>query len=226
MKLFRVMLLGLVTLSAGLLYAAEPKTGGDPTISDGATVALTLPDGTSASASSLAGHYLLMVDKAGKIVIYDVTVTIHGPTPPPTPPVPPAPPVPPTPPTPPTPVKLRAVLIEETENSTQATAAIRVSAKIRTWAAAGGHDLFFLDQQSHDKDGNPPADLKAWLEFAKTKPLPYLVLVDKAKNSIVSEAPAPANEKDYLALLETYGGKQSAVNPVPSATTCPGGKCK
>lgn len=141
----------------------------------------------------------------------EIVVGTPGPTPPPAPPGPTPPPVPPVP----TPTVIQAVVIEETGDSTAAFSAIRNSKTIRDWAGAGGHRIFFLDDESAAKSPT----FKTWADRAVGKTLPWLFISPVAGGEILDEEAAPQTPTAFLAVLERYGGKG------PAATDCPPGGC-
>lgn len=176
--------------------------------------------------AKLPGKYLVAVftaDKAtGGVNKTEVELVVGTPIPPPIPP-PVPPPVPPPDPNP-TPTKVKIIVVEESANSTQAFAQIRSSKKLRDWANAGGHLVFFLDQNAVDATGKTPASFKPWIDLAAGKPLPQVIIVDSAKNTVLAQVSSPTTEADFLALVERYGGKSPSVpSVVPSA--CQGGAC-
>ena len=161
----------------------------------------------------LVGIYFPNADGSVGKTETEIVVGTPGPTPPPVPPGPTPPPVPPVP----TPTVIQAVIIEETGDSTAAFSAVRNSKSIRDWAEAGGHRIFFLDDESAAKSPT----FKYFADRAVGKPLPYLFIAPAAGGDVLKEQPAPDTVAAFLVLLEAFGGKAPAVAP----SDCPGGVC-
>jgi hypothetical protein len=68
-----------------------------------------------------------------------------------------------------------------------------------------GHRWRIVDKDVTGADGQPPADIKKYLDAAKGKAMPQLFLVDeKGKARYAGDLPTKAAE--LLKLLEAWGG--------------------
>lgn len=145
--------------------------------------------------------------KGGKLQpLFTVKIIIGGG---PNPPVPPGPgPGPtPVPPDPPAPVagKLFVVIIEETRNAVAARGAWFADRTLKAAMDAKGHKFRVVDKDVTNADGQTPADIKRFVDEAKTKTLPMLYLVNESGKAVYSGA-APVEVSRLIELLTKFGG--------------------
>src|SRR5574343_169383 len=201
--------LGFVLLSAAVVCSAPTATAAEAAgLSKDGPAVVSLDNGTTSQARIWQvepGKYRMVVALGNRLAFYWVTsenVT------PPTPPVPPTPnppdPPKPDPPTPPVPVTtgLIVVVVEETASRTASQQqALGASA---AYAKAKGYPWRFLDKDTVDEAGKVPASLKAFLDLAAGKPLPYLIITDGGRKLLWEGTLPPKSEA--VALLQKFGG--------------------
>lgn len=105
-------------------------------------------------------------------------------------------PVPPPPPPPPPPTELWGIVVEESSQRTAGQAAIITSTEIRDLL---GKDNFRVV----DKDSEVQADMKPYVDRAKTRKLPQLFLVDKM-GYVFFEGDLPADKAATAALIRKF----------------------
>ncbi len=96
-----------------------------------------------------------------------------------------------------------AIVVEETKDRTPLQA--KVQDAIHKWCDGKKLQYARLDQNVVDESGKPPADMAAWLEKAKGKTLPYLLLVGQ-NGQVAWEGSQPTTEAAALELLKKLGG--------------------
>lgn len=140
---------------------------------------------------------------AGKAIVETARVTIVLGVPRPQPRPDPPKPDPPRP----TPAggPLWVILVEETAEASATRGKLLGDVALAKRIKDKGHHWRVVDQDAKNRDGNPPADLKPWIERAKKAGLPRLFLVTE-KGRIVDEGPAPKTAKELVDLLEKAGG--------------------
>jgi hypothetical protein len=121
-------------------------------------------------------------------------------------PVPPPDPQPePTPDPPVKDRKLFVVLIEESADAVAGRGAMLSDKALSDRFKEKGHKWRVADKDVVGPSGQPPADLKRFLDAAKGKPLPQLFLVDEA-GVILKQLNAPKTAADLLAEMRKVGG--------------------
>ncbi len=98
-------------------------------------------------------------------------------------------------PPPPPPTELWGIVVEESSQRTTAQAAIITSTEIRD--LLGGHFRVV------DKDSEVPAEMKLYVDRAKTRKLPQFFLVDKA-GTVYFEGDLPADKAGTIALIRKF----------------------
>ena len=116
----------------------------------------------------------------------------------------PAPPNPPPPDTWPA-SNLYILIVAETADATPSHAQLFASADLAERIKVKGHKWRIADKDARDKDGNVPADLRAWFKLAEGKPLPQLFIVDPTGKTRF-EGPLPTSAAKLLELLGKVGG--------------------
>jgi hypothetical protein len=137
-----------------------------------------------------------------------VVVVVEGdvvPPPVPPPPVPP-PPVPP-PPVPPKPTDAPAwvVVIEETAEAGKGRRDYWSDPALAAKLKGLGARLRLADKDVRDKDGQPPADLKPYLDRSRGKALPQCYVIS-ATGGVLFEGPLPSTAARLSILLDSLGG--------------------
>lgn len=122
-------------------------------------------------------------------------------------PTPPNPPNPQPPdPTPVTPQKLFVVIIEETEEAVAKRGAMLSDAALLARMKEKGHKFRVVDRNVVDANGNPPADIKRFLEASKNKKLPQLFLVNEKGETVKTAELVENTAAELLDLLKKSGG--------------------
>jgi hypothetical protein len=121
------------------------------------------------------------------------------------PPVPP-PPVPP-PPVPPKPTDAPAwvVVIEETAEAGKGRRDYWSDPALAAKLKGLGARLRLADKDVRDKDGQPPADLKPYLDRSRGKALPQCYVIS-ATGGVLFEGPLPSTAARLSILLDSLGG--------------------
>lgn len=151
---------------------------------------------------------VVATQRAGKLQpLFQVRVVVTGANPvPPVPPVPPGPTPDPTPPPGPTsPAKFVVVIVEETADAVSTRGAFFSDPKLAARMKEKGHRMRVVDKDVVGPNGSPPADVKRFLDDAKSKGTPRIYLVDEKGHTAVS-GPVPNTPADLIALLSKYGG--------------------
>jgi hypothetical protein len=104
-----------------------------------------------------------------------------------------------------TPQKLFVVIIEETSDAVAGRGAMLTDKSLSDRFKEKGHKWRVVDKDVIGSDGNPPADVKRFLEAAKGKPLPQLFLVDE-KGGVLKQLNCPSKVADLLAEIKKVGG--------------------
>lgn len=193
-------LFAIILLCASFAQAADPT----PVPATRKPFQLPLADGHVVQAVLLPGPQgqILVVYSYNNAIITGTLVIDGEPGP-----QPPEPPQPPVPPPPPAPTKIQVVVVEETGDSDVTMAGIRESKAIREYCEKGGHKIFFLDKDSKDRNGKPPAAYAPWLDLATKKPsLPWVFITKISDNTAVVDQALPMDEAKVLELLKKYGG--------------------
>jgi hypothetical protein len=158
-----------------------------------------------------AGRYgfaAIASSKTGEQVRADFVVVIGNvpPGPAPVPPVPPGPgPKPDPTPDPIAAGKLYVVIIEETRNAVITRGVWFADRQLKAAMDSKGHKWRVVDQNVTNAEGQTPADVKRFIEDAKTKTLPMLYLVNENGKTVFSGA-APVDVSRLLELLTKFGG--------------------
>lgn len=139
------------------------------------------------------------------IVVADAKNPDVGPTPNPIEPTPKPKPVDP-PPTPVASARLSVVVIEETADASVQRAKFFDDKALSALIEKKQHKVIAIDKDIKDKDGNVPAKLVGYLNEAKGKGTPYVVMVDTTTAKIVYSGAMPNDPAKALELLIKYGG--------------------
>lgn len=97
------------------------------------------------------------------------------------------------------------VVIEETAERTPSQAALLGDAELSGYVRCKGWRVRVADRDAKDAEGRVPRDLAGYIERAKGKRLPYLILVD-ASGKARHEGTMPASAAEVLATLKKAGG--------------------
>jgi hypothetical protein len=180
-----VLVVAAVLASMGMVFGADPAPTFTAT-TDGKVIVLTpaLPAGTGYSIRVTPGAFQgLLVTANGSVpTIWDWAgvITFGG-----APPVPPVPPIPPAPPVPPTPLLSIGgiVIIDETGTLTPDDSK---NEKVAQGYAQAKHLLYrCIDQNVLDQNKVPPPALVPYLNKAKGKPMPYMILIDTGNPAVI-----------------------------------------
>lgn len=110
-------------------------------------------------------------------------------------------------PTPSGPHKVYMVVVEESTQRTPVAAALLDSTVLTERFKAKGHRHLVLDKDVIARAGQPvPEKLQAYLDKAKGKQLPYVVIADITTGKLLHEGPLPTDEAGILQLLDKVGG--------------------
>jgi len=187
---YKFVRLGIPTVCDTVMWWLEPEDLADYQVSaDTKQLVFVGPPGI------YTARAVLLTIRDGRIVADQARkrVTIGVPLPP----VPPEPPIPPVPPVPPKPTELYAVVVEESSLRTPEQAIVLGSQRCR--AAFRGFRV--TDQDVKNESGQPPTDLKPYLDRAKGKTLPYLMIVG-ADGTVWHEGTLPATVDAVLVLVK------------------------
>lgn len=136
--------------------------------------------------------------------LHTFTVGESGPEPGPDPTPDPDPPPPPPPP----PVQnIFAVIVEETDDRDELSAAQVAaldSTEIRDYMAEHGHQFRVVDQDVKGPDGKRPPSIASFLQRAENRPLPRLIVSDQAGEVLADDL--VESEPAVLKTLKQYGG--------------------
>ena len=171
--------------------------------------ALPLADNTTATAAFLpttgGSTYLVYGTPTGRLGFFLLTAPTD-PTPPnPWPPIPPTPPVPPAPPVP-IPQKLTIAIVEDPATTTQQQRSILADPAWRRHAADKHHFRGIIPTDLIEKGTNkPPASLAPFLDAAKGRMLPWILLV-APDGTILFQGPLPPTTAELTATIRRYGG--------------------
>lgn len=97
------------------------------------------------------------------------------------------------------------IVVEETADATQRRGEFLSSAALADFMKSKGHKHRLVDKDVR----TPPADLASYLEHAKGKALPWLMLTPQtgaAAGRLAWEGPVPATPNDLVELLRKVGG--------------------
>ena len=103
------------------------------------------------------------------------------------------------------PAKLFVVVIEETGEAVAGRGAFFTDATLAARFKDKGHRFRVVDKDVIGADGKPPADVKRFLDAAKSKPYPSVFLVDEKGKTRV-QTKVPETPADMIELLKKYGG--------------------
>lgn len=136
----------------------------------------------------------------------EADAAIVGESPPPNPGPGPGP-GPTPPPTPNTPSKIWVVVVEETSQAAANRGAIFGDPSLNAYMASKGHHWRIVDKDVVGPDGQPPADVKRFIDKAAGRPYPSVFFVDE-KGKIRGEARiAPTDTAaNVLGILKTFDG--------------------
>lgn len=102
--------------------------------------------------------------------------------------------------------KLVVVVIEETAEAAVARSKFFDDKSLTDLIQKKKHVVMAIDKDIKDKDGNVPTKLVGYLNEAKGKGTPYVVMVDAATAKIVYSGALPKSPDEALQLLIKYGG--------------------
>lgn len=158
------------------------------------------------------GRAELIVVKAGAKSETDVfrqVLDVAGGPPEPKPPEPPGPkpPEPPVPPKPPAQQRLWLIVIEETGEATKGRGVFFADAALHQRIKDKGHRFRVVDKDVKDAGGQTPADVRPYVEHARSSSakLPRLYLVTTA-GDVLFAGDVPSTPAALVALLEKHGG--------------------
>jgi len=97
----------------------------------------------------------------------------------------------------------KCVVVYESQDLTPEQAAILASATLRSYLETSPYWWRIVDQDVTDRTGQPPAPLRPYLDRARAKPLPWLMLADP-HDSITYEGQLPASDTALIALLRQH----------------------
>lgn len=113
----------------------------------------------------------------------------------------------PVPPTPVGPHKLYMVIVEEATDRTPSRAQLFEDAGLQQRIKDKGHKYLLIDKDVITKaDGGPPEKLKPYLERARGKTLPWVIIVDQTTGVELGSEQLPGNAADIIKLIEKAGG--------------------
>lgn len=144
-----------------------------------------------------SGYVVVSSTKAGKLQpLFVVRVVVgDGPKPPPPGPDPP----------PPTGTAKYVVVIEETAEAAAGRGALYSDPALLARLKTKGITLRRADKDVVDSKGQPPADVRRFLDESKGKPLPRMFVVDERGRTLFAGS-LREDAADFLKLLEKYGG--------------------
>lgn len=133
-------------------------------------------------------------------VVAEIIVQVGegGPTPQPPPPEP-------NPPTPVQPQKLFVVIIEESADAVIGRGVMLADVALSARMKEKGHRWRVVDKDVVGPDGQPPADIKRFLDASKSKTLPQLFLVNEKGETQVQQD-LPKTPAELLTVIKKYGG--------------------
>lgn len=225
----------------GLAWPAWANADERPKLADQTSFQVPLTTGQTGTALLLpSGHHQTMVVAAGGsppvLALYRVTAE-DMPQPDPSPDPGPEPDPKPGPKGP-----LSLIWIEETADRTPEQALAIVDAGIRESLRQADWSLRVADVDVIDEHGNPPADLRPYIEAAQQAGTPRLFAVDSVGAEVFA-GKAPADTAAFRAILRQLGlgerqlpkapvpdselpqNSDDTPGPVKSTTTCPDGNC-
>ncbi|KKK58925.1 hypothetical protein LCGC14_3039520 [marine sediment metagenome] len=180
------------------LLGAVPTTSDVPTPELEKSFSMILSDGTKSTAVFLPAEngnlYLVYATQRGNLGFWTLTKGT-GPIPPD-----------PDPPPPPEPTRLTIVVIENPERSTQIERDILADDQWRGLAMEKHNFLGILPVDLVDKrTGKPPTLLAPFLNLAKGKELPWMILGDDA-GKVIWNGHLPESKEAVTNLIKQYGG--------------------
>jgi hypothetical protein len=97
------------------------------------------------------------------------------------------------------------VIVEESGDRTPETAQMLADQRLLEWREIKRPQWHLLDQDVTDPTGQPPAKFKAYLDLAKDKPLPQLILDSDSdgSNGVLYSGSLPASADKLIEVLET-----------------------
>lgn len=105
------------------------------------------------------------------------------------------------------PHKVYMVVVEEATQRTPIAAALLDSTALAERFKAKGHRHLVLDKDVIARAGQPvPEKLQAYLDKAKGKQLPYVIIADITTGKLLHEGPLPTDEAGIMQLLDKVGG--------------------
>ena len=153
------------------------------------------------------------LDKDGKFKgfltkFYSVSFSVGDTAPTPIPPIPvPVPPVPVPVPPGPKEQKLWLVVIEETAEATTMRSLMFKDPALKSYIEAKGHRVRIFDKDAKDAKGQQPAWMASYLDHAKGKALPYIIITDMMGSStVIYEGAFPLAVPEILGLIKKAGG--------------------
>lgn len=180
--------------SAGLIWDVFPEVDADE--SPGRLVFAAPP-----------GTYVVKLravsTKDGKTQIETARAQVVVGEPDPPVPVPPGPGPGPLPPAPIT--RAWVVVVEETAEAAGERGRLFTDKPLREFLAAKGWKLRVVDKDVRDGSGNPPPDVKPYLERSSGKKLPQVYIVDQ-DGAVRHEGALPLDPAQVLDLLRKIGG--------------------
>jgi hypothetical protein len=97
------------------------------------------------------------------------------------------------------------VVIEETTTAPAWRGLMVNDPTLAAYFKAKGHRLLVKDQNVVDQNGQPPKDVKRFLDATKGKALPYVFLVD-VKGNVVAQGDLPPTSAELILWLQKWGG--------------------
>jgi len=114
----------------------------------------------------------------------------------------------PDPPPPPPPGRIFAVMVFENGDRDDYTVdqlATIESESVREYMVRKGYGFDCVDQDVKGEDGTPPVHLRSFLDRAKGKALPRIIVVDRNGKPLIDEL--IESEERVLKILKKYGGE-------------------
>lgn len=108
-----------------------------------------------------------------------------------------------------TPSKIWVVIVEETADAAANRGAMFGNSELNAYMQSKGHQWRIVDKDVRNVDGQPPADVKRFLDIAKGKPYPSVYFVDEKGKTRATTNLTPTDTADkLLGLLKSSDGSK------------------